>query len=59
MTFLKEFETLEACALHFAAVELAMRRQVRKGLEKSLALIEKDAKKQIGHYQTNSYGRRR
>lgn len=51
MAVLKEFEDLELFALHLASLELAVKREQRRGLEKALLLIENDAKAQIGHYQ--------
>ena len=51
MAALKSFEDLASFALHLGAVDLAVRHQMRTGLEKALVIIETDAKEQIGHYQ--------
>lgn len=47
----KEFEDLALFALHLTSLELAVKREQQRGLEKVLLLIENDAKDQIGHYQ--------
>ena len=51
MAAVREFEDLALFALHLTSLELAVKREQRRGLEKALQLIENDAKDQIGHYQ--------
>lgn len=51
MGALREFEDLALFAVHLASMEVAVKREMQRGLTQALVLIETDAKGQIGHYQ--------
>lgn len=48
---MKEFTDLSTFIMHFAALEVTVKHEAEKALEKSAQLIEKTAKDEIGHYQ--------
>jgi len=51
MGAVKEFQDLGMFALHLASLEVAVKQEQKRGLERALLVIENDAKAQIGHYQ--------
>lgn len=51
MGAVKEFEDLALFAIHLAERQVAVHEAMKRGLERALLVIEKDAKDQIGHYQ--------
>lgn len=48
----QEFESLEAFALHLVAVELVWKAERKVALNAAAKIIKQDARKQIGHYQS-------
>lgn len=48
---MREFADVATFAEHLLTLNLAIAESAHKGLEKAAKLIEKDAKRQIGHYQ--------
>jgi phage gpG-like protein len=47
----REFESLEALALHIVMVEAAWRTRRKEALNEVAKIIKEDAREQIGHYQ--------
>lgn len=47
----REFESLEAFALHLMAAEVVWKAQRKEALAQAATLIKTDARQQIGHYQ--------
>lgn len=50
----KEFQDIEGFLTHLVAVDLALKHVEHNLLEQAALVIEKDAKNQIGHYQTEA-----
>lgn len=48
---MREFDNVLAFAEHLLTLNIAIHESAHKGLEKVAKLIEKDAQRQIGHYQ--------
>lgn len=51
MSLVREFESVTEFVLHLAAAEVAVHKAAQHALDRAAAVIEKDAKDQIGTYQ--------